>query len=650
MKKRILWLLMMLFAALWTTAQDCTYTLDGTVKDYHDNSVLELAQVYIETLQKTITTDENGYFKIDNLCAGTYVIVASHIDCDSKKVVLELKESKRLDILLEHHIEDLQAIKVIADVHDDHDSSQSSTRISKKDLQSYSGATLGDALSSVPGVSSLKTGNSVVKPIVHGLYGSRVTIINDGMRQQDQEWGGIEHAPNIDVNTASSIQVVKGASALRYGGDAIGGTIVIDQARVISKDTLIGSVISQLQSNGRGGSVSGSVNNYSKSGWYQQATTTYKKLGDYDAPDYVLSNTGSETAALNLELGYKKFEYGASLKYSFYNSTLGILRASHIGNASDLLTSINSGVPSVIDDFTYSIDAPRQEVNHHSLQLGAFKRFADFGKLEVDYSLQINNRKEYDIRRGANSGRASLDIDLQTHTIATHLIIDKFKKTTINTGVDGMYQINSPNPDTGVRRLIPDYNSYRVGAYGSLIHQLNDNWILDAGLRYDRFHIDADKFYQQSRWQDLGYDLQFPQFEVEQVGNQILTNPVLDYNLFAFTAGTKYFFNDHYDVSVNLSTANRAPNPSELFSDGLHHALATIELGRLDLKKEQSYKVNATFHAQKGYLDIEVNPYVNLIDNFIQLVPTVLKRLLEVLFRFINMNKSSKTIWDRYKR
>ena len=484
MKTFKLWLLFVFFTALNATAQDCTYTLEGTIKDYHDNSALELATVYIESLHKTISTDENGYFSFKQLCPGTYNLSVAHLDCEPKKLTIVLIESKKIEILLEHHVEDLQAIKVIADVHDDHTSTQAATRINKSEIQNYSGATLGDALSSVAGVSSLKTGNSVVKPIVHGLYGSRVTIVNNGMRQQDQEWG-IEHAPNIDVNTASSIQVVKGATALRYGGDAIGGTIVIEPSRVISKDTLNGTVISQLQSNGRGGSVTGTVNNYRKSGWYQQATATYKKLGDYESPDYVLSNTGSETAAINLGLGFKKFEYGASLNYSFYNSTLGILRASHIGNAADLVNSINSGEPTVINDFTYDIEAPRQEVNHHSLQLGAFRRFAGFGKLEFDYALQFNNRKEYDIRRGANAGRASLDIDLQTHTAAAHLLIDVFDKTTINAGIDGMYQINTPNPDTGVRRLIPDYTAYRTGLFIGITHEIKENWIIDAGLRYD---------------------------------------------------------------------------------------------------------------------------------------------------------------------
>ncbi|WP_405377243.1 TonB-dependent receptor [Nonlabens sp. Asnod3-A02] len=608
----------------YTNAQDCDLVLKGKIVDFHDSQPLELAQIYVVQLQKTYTSTGDGSYLIPDLCPGIYELSVSHFDCEIKKVSIEIVANKTLNIALEHHVNDLEQVKVIADVHDNHSSTQSSTRINKETIETYSGATLGDALSTVAGVSSLKTGNSVVKPIVHGLYGSRVAIVNDGLRQQDQEWG-IEHAPNIDVNTASSIQVIKGASALRYGGDAIGGTILIEPSRIISKDTLNGHVILQGQTNGRGGTATTTVNNYRQSGWYQQATLTYKKLGDYDAPNYVLSNTGSETAAANLALGFKKFEYGASLKYSFYNTEIGILRASHIGNASDLVRSINSGEPTVINDFTHDIDVPKQEVAHHGIQLNAYKRFTGLGKLSLDYSFQFNNRKEFDIRRGDNAGRASLDIDLQTQNVSLYGLIDRFEKTTYEVGIDYMNQVNSPDSSTGVRRLIPDYNANKAGAFASVTHLPSENWILDAGLRYDYYKIDADKFYLQSRWEDLGYDQQFPEFEVNEQGNQILTNPQFDYNLFAFTAGTKYLFDDHYDLAINLSTANRAPNPSELFSDGLHHALATIELGRLDLKKEQSFKINTTLHGNVGKLDFEINPYINLINDYVQLVPTGLE-------------------------
>ncbi len=605
----------------YSNAQTCDFTIKGKITDFHDAQPLELAQIYIVQLQKTYISKADGTYEINGLCAGTYDLSISHYDCKTKQIAITLNESKSIDIKLEHHISDLEEVRVVADVHDNHTSTQSSTRIKSEIIEKFSGASLGDALATVQGVTSLKTGNSVVKPVIHGLYGSRVAIVNDGLRQQDQEWG-VEHAPNIDVNSANNIEVIKGASALRYGGDAIGGTIIIEPSRVISKDTLIGRAILQGQTNGRGGTATATINNYRNSGWYQQATLTYKRLGDFESPDYVLSNTGSETAAINLALGFKKFEYGASLKYSFYDTEIGILRASHIGNAADLVTSINSGQPTIINDFTYDVNAPKQAVMHHGIQFNTYRRFSGLGKLDLDYAFQFNNRKEFDIRRGENANRASLDIDLQTHTIASHLLIDSLDDFTIQSGIDAMYQINSPDAATGVRRLIPDYTAYRLGGFTSAMYEPNEKWILDAGVRFDYYQIDADKFYLQSRWEDLEYDTRYPQFEVNEQGNQILTNPVLDYHLFAFTAGAKYFFSDHYDLGINLSTANRAPNPSELFSDGLHHALATIELGSLDLEKEQSYKINTNFHVQQGKFDFEVNPYLNRVQNYIQLIPT----------------------------
>lgn len=621
----------MLFITLITNAQSCSLTLKGTLTDFHDGQQLADAQIYIKEINKGFATNSAGNYRIESLCAGTYTLYITHLACEPKEVKVALTKDTDLPILMEHHIGQLQTVRVTADVHDNHNATQSITRVNAQTLQQYSAATLGDALATVSGVTTLKTGNSVTKPVIHGLYGSRVAIVHNGMRQQDQEWG-VEHAPTIDVNTASTIEVVKGASALRYGGDAVAGTIIIEPARYIATNTLHGKAILQGQSNGRGGTATASVERFRKSGWYQLTTATYKKLGDYESPDYVLSNTGATTAAVNASLGYHKFEYGGHINYSFYDTTLGILRASHIGNAADLVRSINDQQPQIINSYTYEIAAPRQEVQHHALQANFYKRFSNLGKLSLDYSIQLNNRKEYDIRRGANANLAALDIDLQTQTVAAHLLLDSSDSFTTQIGVDGMFQVNSPNAATGIRRLIPDYKSYKVGAFVSTVYKPSDVWVLDGGLRYDRFNVDAFKFYLQSRWQDLGYDSQFPQFEINEQGNQILTNPRFDYDLFAGTIGAKRIINDHYDLAFNVSMSQRAPNVSELFSDGLHHALATIELGQLDLKKEQSVKVNTTFHARSGTLDVEVNPYVNVIQDFIQLVPTGIETTIRGAF------------------
>jgi iron complex outermembrane receptor protein len=72
---------------------------------------------------------------------------------------------------------------------------------------------------------------------------------------------------------------------------------------------------------------------------------------------------------------------------------------------------------------------------------------------------------------------------------------------------------------------------------------------------------------------------------------------------------------------VNVSLASRNPNPSELFSDGLHHSTGQIELGDLRLEKEQAYKFNTTFKKDWKLFQVQLNPFINRISNFIYLQP-----------------------------
>ena len=93
--------------------------------------------------------------------------------------------------------------------------------------------------------------------MINGQIGSRITIMNDGVRMQDMEWGE-EHAPNISINSATNIAVIQGAAALAYGGDAVGGTILIQENYSKPIDSLYGKVSSSGFSNGQGYQVNAS--------------------------------------------------------------------------------------------------------------------------------------------------------------------------------------------------------------------------------------------------------------------------------------------------------------------------------------------------------------------------------------------------------
>ena len=610
---------------LVSKAQNCNFIFRGEIIDFHDNSPLEGATIFIENIDRYVTSDKQGKFKIENLCKGILTLTISHVGCENKKLNINIDSDTTKQIFLEHHIEELDEIGVNASVVKKETKTAQEQILKVETIERYSSFSLGDALREISGVSSINTGNTIVKPMINGLHSSRVLILNNGVRLQDQEWG-IEHAPNIDINSANQISVIKGSGALAYGGDAIGGVVILKPKRAVMKDTLFGKTILGGQSNGKGYFINSSLNKNYASGWFGQIQATYKRNGDYQAPDYNLTNTGLESKGVSVQLGKKTFESGFEVFYSFIDNEIGILRAAHTGNGGDLADAINAVHPSFIRDFSYDINPPKQVIQHHLFKATYYKRIQNFGKVDVQYDYQNNQRFEFDIRRGERRDIPAVDLVLQTHTLLANAKLDSNLNRIIKFGILARYQNNFADPDTGVRRLIPDYDKYDFGTYLNSEWRVNDKLFLDAGLRYDFSRIDAQKFYQLSRWVERGYDTQFadlvvPNEDAESVG-QIFTNPVFDYHNFSGAFGSKFQLKDHSSILLNYALSTRAPNPSELFSDGLHHAAARFEFGDLRLNQEVSNRIGISYNYKDDKLNFLVDTYYNFINDYIYLRPS----------------------------
>ncbi|MDT0607452.1 TonB-dependent receptor [Croceitalea rosinachiae] len=613
---------MLFFSTLTSSiAQDCYSSLRGKVMDYHNKTVLGQASILIIGEKIQAYSDSNGNYVINGICDGYYELEVTHPSCATIIIPININGSTDLEIKLEHHLEELEEVKVIGDAIFDKTNSAQEVALKSEVLEKFSTASLGDALKQLGGVSTLNTGSNIVKPAIHGLNGSRVLILNDGVRMQDMEWGD-EHAPNIDINSAGTISVVKGASALQYGGDAIGGTIILEQSKFPVKDTLFGKTLLNAVSNGRGGNLASEITRVYKNGFFLKGQGSYKQLGDQEAPDYILSNTGIQEIGASVQLGKRLLEWGITGRYAYYDAEIAILRASHIGNIDDLIRSINSGQPEIILPFTYDIGNPRQKVRHHLGKLQFYRRFEGLGKLNVQYDFQNNRRFEFDVRRGERSDQASIDLELKTHTLSSDFKWDSNESLKLQFGLMGRHQDNFANPATGVRRLIPDYEKYDFGSFLIGEYRLNNKWTLDAGIRYDYTRVDALKFYQTTRWEERGYDVEFPDLVIDDRGTQLLTNPVFDYNNISATVGFNYNSNEDDNLKFNYALSQRAPNPSELFSDGLHHSAARIELGDIRIGSETSNKLMLSYTRDFKKWGFTLEPYANFIRDFILLEPT----------------------------
>ncbi|MGM5630887.1 TonB-dependent receptor [Apibacter raozihei] len=617
--------LLLLLTTIVQSQTTCTLSLSGSVTDIHTGEGLENAEISLKNTKNqslyNTYTDAQGTYRLENLCEGTYQAELKHSECKTKVFQVSINRATIRNFSLEHHEKELQNIITVGKAKKQTTTSIEN-KLTKSQINQYSDTNLGTALTSIAGVNALSTGNNIVKPVIHGLHSSRVPVLNNGIRQEDQQWG-VEHAPDIDINIANSISVIKGAGALQYAGDATGGVILIEPKKLTTKDTLMGNLLTSYISNGRGGNISANIEKGWKNGFALRLQGTYKRLGDLSAPDYILSNTGIKENDFSAQLGYHKHNWGVEGFFSFYGTESGILKSAHIGNLENLVNAINSRQPTIINDFTMRIDAPKQKIQHNLAKFDTYYNF-DFGKLTFVYGYQFNNRKEYDIRRTEYKNKPSLNLDLTTHDFNLNFDHAEFNGFKGKIGVSYVYQKNFPNAGTGVSPLIPYYEKNNFGIYLMESYKVNQALTLEGGFRYDYQKIDALKFYKKTRWRALGYDKKYSNLIIKDTGLNYLTNPVLEFNGYAATLGAVYKLGAVSDLTVNYSLSSRNPNPSELFSDGLHHSAAAIELGDLELKNEKSNKFIASLntHLLDYRLNIDFTIHYNYIKDFINQVPT----------------------------
>ncbi|OPC23605.1 TonB-dependent receptor [Elizabethkingia meningoseptica] len=618
--------LLLLCSAVMSYAQK-NFTVQGTVKDSDNHSLISHAKVSIGNT--SVVSDAKGTFSL-KLNEGDYAVVVTHPKFDEFKESLKVDKNLKLEINMEHRAEDIET--VVLNVKHRTPGAMIVSSLDKDLITRNVASNLGNLLTNISGVNGLKTGNNIVKPIIHGMYGSRIAILNNGVKMAEQEWG-IEHAPNIEIGNYQHIDVIKGASALKFGSDAIGGVVLLEPAIYPKKDTLEGSIILNGQSNGRGGGVNVNLLKLWKNGWAINTNGSYNKLGDLKAPDYGLMNTGLESSSFNFGIQKKNAHRGFSLDYYLTNQNIGILRASHIGSPQDFYEAMNAPRPIFERDFSYDIDNPRQVVEHHLVKLNAYNDFKNFGKLSLTYSFQYNHRQEYDIRRGDLNALPALDMELTTNQVNINHLLTR-GNWSLESGIDGTYQNNYSDPATKARRLIPNYDKYAAGIYSIFKYKFNPKWNAEASARYDFNRYDVYKWYDTSDWNNRYAD-RYPEFKVKESANRTLTHPILDYHNVSFNAGVEYKPSAAFNLKFNYSRVSRTPNIAELFSDGLHHSASVIEVGDMSLKNETGNQFNLLLESRLNVLQglqISLNPYFFYTRNYINEVPTGVQNTIRGVF------------------
>ena len=209
-----------------------------------------------------------------------------------------------------------------------------SAQIDNATIHRCLGQSLASLLENVSGVSSIQTGTIIAKPVIQGMYGNRILTINQGARLTGQQWGA-DHAPEVDQNSASTIEVVKGAESVRYGAEALGGIIVMERRELpFGEERINGSLTSLYGTNGRryalSGTLAGTLPFCKDIAWRLQST--HSNGGDRKTAHYLLNNTGMRENDISLNAGYRHDRLTLEGYYSLFDQRLGIMPSAQMGS------------------------------------------------------------------------------------------------------------------------------------------------------------------------------------------------------------------------------------------------------------------------------------------------------------------------------
>ena len=556
--------------------------LIGSVTDANTNQPIPFANIYLPQLEKGAITDEKGQFSISNLPSGNYKIVCSMLGYETYSANLQLPKSEGLEIILLPSAVEIEEVILSTPFHKlQSENVMKVEQANMADLKANGAVTLSEGITDIAGVSSITTGQGIGKPVIRGLSSNRVVVYTQGVRLENQQFGD-EHGLGLSDDGVESIEVIKGPASLLYGSDALGGVLYINPEKFARENESSASGNFDYYSNTEG--VSTNLG-------YKASGENFKFLfrggldaySDYNTKDYRVTNSRFKSQDFKTGLGFQSTNFKTEFRYNVNASKLGI--PEEVGKQTTSKTS----------------QLPYQDITNHVFSSKS-TLFFENSSLDFNVGYIYNDRKEFEEHHHEE------EHDHETHEEEEHEDFEHLdpalhmKLKTLNydlkynlpimgkfetiVGVQGMFQENT---NYGEEQLIPnaDVIDFGVLAMSHIHFQTLD---LQIGARYDHRKLET---------------------------SDLLKN----YSSFNAAIGGKTNLFDNLSLRLNIATGFRAPNLAELTSEGSHEGTGRYEVGNSNLKNEQNVQFDLALEYTNKHIELFVNGFYNLVNNYIYLEP-----------------------------
>jgi len=489
--------------------------------------------------------------------------------------------------------------------------SQSATVLSGAALDREVANNIGDTLARVPGLSNASFGQNVGRPVIRGMDGARVGVLNNNMAAADASAVSQDHAVAVEPFLADQIEVLRGPATLLYGSGAIGGVVnmvthTIPEA--VPENGYSGRAMAQGDTAADQRMMAGRVD-FGQGNWAMHANGFFRRTDDYEIPGEAELYEGHDEHEEGDEDHEDEGESNGLLENSFLDNEGGSLGASWIGEKwragmSYTLYSSDYGIPGAHGhgheeehgeelDEEHADEEPDQELgeghdeeelvtiglesNRWDGEIVGTQPFRGFEQFKLRVARTDYTHTEYE---GDEIGTVFNNDTLDSRIELRHLPWGAWS------GAIGAQYSDRDFEAIGDEAFVPPSSTEAAALFWVETADFGQ-WQIDAGLRYDDISVKADSG--------------------------------LSRNFSPFTAsfGTIFHVTESAHFTFNVSQAERAPTDQELFADGPHIATQTFELGNDSLDTESNLHLETGFRLHQGQLTGSLTFYMDNFDDYI---------------------------------
>jgi len=556
-------------------------SIEGNILNSETNEPVIAATIYLPKLERGTMSSAEGKFQLNNIPEGKFQLVISSLGFTTQTVDVNTSLTKPLIIQLQASAIEMEAIIVSTPFHKLQSENVVLVARETVDNLSKSGAvTLAEGITQIPGVESITTGAGIGKPVIRGLSANRVLVYTQGVRLENQQFGD-EHGIGVSSSGVESVEVIKGPASLLYGSDALGGVLYLNPEKYAIADSTEADAKLTYHTNSLGTEANAG---FKTSGERLKFLLrgNYAANSDYKTGNNLrVTNSRFEEIDVKTGLGYQDTNYRGDLRYNYNNS--------------------NIGIPEEIGEQSTSKDRllPNQQLGNHILSFDN-KLFLKNSSLDLKVGYLFNNRKEFEENPENLEGNSPvLDMHLETLNYDVKYNSSKWGNFEAIFGVQGMFQTNK---NFGKEILIPDANVADIGFLATSHFHL-EKVDFQAGLRFDSRKIDSE--------------------EQGVFGEEKYFAPIeRDFTSYNGAFGAKFDILNSLIARVNIATGFRAPNLSELTSNGIHEGTNRFEIGNSNLDNEQNFQLDLSLEYRNEHFEVFANSFYNKINSYIFLNPS----------------------------